>query len=151
MFVINPLDTRPGEAELLAASAAYFADRLFTKRQRQILHITLNITSQPIRVPVARDMLTVQRGLLRNYAPRVFVFSASVAPGMRDAMEVIAHEMIHHRRQHRQLVGRPYQGYFETQCRGLGNVAHQVSKHWLQPCTRYRSQPHQFSARLCRR
>ena len=95
MFVINPLDTRPGEAELLAASAAYFADRLFTKRQRQILHITLNITSQPIRVPVARDMLTVQRGLLRNYAPRVFVFSASVAPGMRDAMEVIAHEMIH--------------------------------------------------------
>ena len=39
--------------------------------------------------------MTPQRGFLRQSPPQDFAFTTSVSVGMRDAIEVIAHEMIH--------------------------------------------------------
>jgi hypothetical protein len=95
MFFINSLDTRPGEAELLAVFAAYAADRLLPKHLRRRLSVTINTTAQPVRVPISRDHMIPQRGFLRQSPPTDFAFTTSVSVGMRDAMEIIAHEMIH--------------------------------------------------------
>jgi len=95
MFVINRLDGRPGEAELLAVAAAYFADRLLSDHQRKQLAITVNITTQPIRVPIPREMLVTRYRLFRPIPPCDFAFSVSLARGVRNALEVIAHELIH--------------------------------------------------------
>lgn len=95
MFEITPLDTKPGEAELLAASAAFMADRLFSKRQKQKIQIVLNTTAQRIKMPVPRDMLMTRRGVFGAKPPQEFTFTVSVAQGMRDAMEELAHEMTH--------------------------------------------------------
>lgn len=95
MFFIHSLDTRPGEAELLAVFAAYVADRLLPENLRRRLSVTINTTAQPIRVPISRDYMISQKGFLRYVLPTDFTFTASVSVGMRDAMEVIAHELIH--------------------------------------------------------
>jgi hypothetical protein len=95
MFDINPLDTRPGEAELLAAGAAYFANRLLSRRHRRQIEIAINITTQPMRVPIPRSMLSTNDSVFRRQLPKNFAFSVSVASGMRSAMELIAHEIIH--------------------------------------------------------
>ena len=95
MFDINPLDTRPGEAELLAVGAAYFANRLLSRGHRRQIEIAINITTQPMRVPIPRSMLSTNDGVLRRKLPQNFAFSVSVASGMRNAMELIAHEIIH--------------------------------------------------------
>ena len=95
MFFIHSLDTRPGEAELLPVFATYVADRLLPQNLRRRLSVTINTTAQPIRVPISRDYMISQKGFLRYVLPTDFTFTASVSVGMRDAMEVIAHEMIH--------------------------------------------------------
>ena len=95
MFFINALDTCPGEAELLAVFAAYAADRPLPKHLRRRLSVTINTTAQPVRVLISIDHMTPQRGSLRQSPPIDFVFTTSVSVGMRDAMEIIAHGMIH--------------------------------------------------------
>ena len=57
MIEVNSVDAVPGEAELLAVAADYFASRLFTLRQRRTLSVMVDITSQQVRVPVTRACL----------------------------------------------------------------------------------------------
>ena len=95
MFFIHLLDARPAEAELLAVFAAYVADRLLSQNLRRRLGVIINTTAQPIRVPISRDYMISQKGFLRYVLPTDSTFTASVSVGMREAMEGIAHEMIH--------------------------------------------------------
>lgn len=95
MFFVNSLDTCQTEAKLLAVFAASAIDKLPPKHLRRRLSITKNTTAQPVSVPILRDHVTPQRGFLRQLPPQDFALKTSVSVGMRDAMEVIAHEMIH--------------------------------------------------------
>lgn len=95
MIEVNVLDSAPGEGELLRNAALYFADRLFTKSQQKKLTVIIDITAQPIRVPITRDMLMMKKGFLGASAPSDFELTVSTAAGLRDAMEVVAHELIH--------------------------------------------------------
>ena len=105
MIEVNPLDSAPGEAELLRTAALYFADRLFTRAQRKKMALLLDVTAQPIRIPITRDMLMGKKGLMGHAIPTQFELTVSTAAGIRDAMEVVAHEMVHmSQAHHRRLI-----------------------------------------------
>ncbi len=74
---------------------AYLSDRLFTPRQRKSMQIFVDLTRAAVRVPVTRSMLMPRRSGLRTIAPGSFEMTVSTAAGIRDAGEVLAHEMIH--------------------------------------------------------
>ena len=74
---------------------AYLSDRLFTPRQRKSMQIFVDLTRAAVRVPVTRAMLMPRRSGLRTIAPGSFEMTVSTAAGIRDAGEVLAHEMIH--------------------------------------------------------
>ena len=120
MFFIHSLDTRPGEAELLQVCAVYVAERLLPQNLRRRLSVTINTTAQPIRVPISRDYMISQKGFLRYVLPTDFTFTASVSVGMREAMEVIAHQMIH--------ISQICHGCLRVQrrCIGAGTAARQI-------------------------
>ena len=95
MVEVNSIDSIPGEAELLAFAADYMAARLFTPRQRRSLSVLIDVTKEPLRVPVTRAMLGPQKSGLATKAPTLFEMTISTAFGIRDAAETIAHEMLH--------------------------------------------------------
>jgi len=95
MVEVNSIDSVPGEAELLAFAADYFAARLFTARQRKSLNVLIDVTREPLRVPVTRTMLGPQRAGLGTRTPTLFEMTVSTAGGIRDAAETVAHEMLH--------------------------------------------------------
>jgi hypothetical protein len=95
MVEVNSIDSVPGEAELLAYAANYMAARLFTPRQRKYLNVLIDVTKEPLRVPVTRAMLGPQKSGLGTKAPTLFEMTVSTAFGIRDAAETIAHEMLH--------------------------------------------------------
>jgi len=95
MVEVNSIDSVPGEAELLAYAADYFAARLFTPRQRKSLSVLVDVTREPLRVPVTRAMLRPQKAGLGTKAPTLFEMTVSTAGGIRDAAETMAHEMLH--------------------------------------------------------
>ena len=80
---------------MLAVFEACAADRPLPKHVRRRLSVTINITALPVRVPISRDHMTPQRGLLRELLPADLASKTPFSVGMRDAMEVITHEMIH--------------------------------------------------------
>lgn len=95
MIDVTPIDARPGEAEIVSLMADYMAARLFTPRQRKSLSVLIDLTSQPVRVPVTRAMLGPQKSGLGTRPPKQFELTVSTAAGIRDAAEVVAHELLH--------------------------------------------------------
>jgi len=95
MIDVTSIDARPGEAEIVSLMAGYVAARLFTPRQRRSLSVIIDLTSQPVRVPVTRTMLGLQKSGLGVRPPRQFEMTVSTAAGIRDAAEVVAHELLH--------------------------------------------------------
>ena len=84
-----------GEEELLVAATHYFADRLLTPKQQKTIMLLIDVANCPIRVPLTRDMLSEKPGIFGAALPSVFEMSVSTAAGIKDALEVIAHEMVH--------------------------------------------------------
>ena len=84
-----------GEEELLSAAAQYFADRLLTSKQQKMITLLIDAANCPIRVPLSRDMLSERPGVFGVTLPTVFEMSVSTAAGIKDALEVVAHEIIH--------------------------------------------------------
>ena len=95
MYKVNVVDAVPGEVEVLRLMTGYLGDRLFTPRQRASLDITINATRRPIRVPISRDMLLPQKAGFGLGPPTAFEMTVSTAAGIRDAGQVIAHELLH--------------------------------------------------------
>lgn len=95
MIDVTSIDARPGEAEIVRLMAGYMAARLFTTRQRKALSVIIDLTSQPVRVPVTRAMLGPQKSGLGTRPPKQFEMTVSTAAGIRDAAEVVAHELLH--------------------------------------------------------
>ena len=95
MIDVTSIDARPGEAEIVSLMADYMAARLFTPRQRKSLSVLIDLTSQPVRVPVTRAMLGPQKSGLGTRPPKQFELTVSTAAGIRDAAEVVAHELLH--------------------------------------------------------
>ena len=95
MIEVNVIDGASGEAEIMQLLTAYLSDRLFTPRQRKSMQVFVDLTRAPLRVPVTRAMLMPRRSGLRTIAPGSFEMTVSTAAGIRDAGEVLAHEMIH--------------------------------------------------------
>ena len=95
MYKVNVIDAVPGEVEVLRLMTGYLGDRLFTPRQRASLDITINATRRPIRVPISRDMLLPQKAGFGLGPPTAFEMTVSTAAGIRDAGQVIAHELLH--------------------------------------------------------
>ena len=95
MYKVNVIDAVPGEVEVLRLMTGYLGDRLFTPRQRASLDITINATRRPIRVPISRDMLLPQKAGFGLGPPTAFEMTVSTAVGIRDAGQVIAHELLH--------------------------------------------------------
>ena len=95
MVDVNSIDSVPGERELLAHAATYIAERLFTPRQRRSLSVLIDVTREPLRVPVTRAMLGPQKAGFGTRPPTLFEMTVSTAGGIRDAAETIAHEMLH--------------------------------------------------------
>ena len=95
MIEVNAIDTVPGEAEVLRLLTSYLANRLFTPRQRKSMQIFVDLTHEAVRVPVSRDMFVPRKAGLRTIAPASFEMTVSTVAGIRDAGQVIAHEMVH--------------------------------------------------------
>ena len=95
MIEVCSIDAIPGESEILTRMANYMAERLFTKRQRRSLTVFIDVTREPVCEPVARRMLGRQKAGLGTRAPTNFEMTVSTGVGLRDAAEVIAHELLH--------------------------------------------------------
>lgn len=95
MIDVNSIDAIPGEGEILTLMANYMAHRLFTKRQRRSLSVIIDVTREPVRAPVTRRMLGPQKAGLGTRPPKLFEMTVSTAAGLRDAAEVVAHELLH--------------------------------------------------------
>ena len=95
MIEVNSIDAIPGEGEILTLMANYMASRLFTKRQRNSLSVIIDVTREPVRAPVTRRMLGPQKSGLGTRPPKLFEMTVSTAAGLRDAAEVLAHELLH--------------------------------------------------------
>ena len=95
MIEVSSIDAIPGESEILTLMANYMTERLFTKRQRRSLTVFIDVTRESVREPVTRRMLGPQKAGLGNRAPTNFEMTVSTGAGLRDAAEVIAHELLH--------------------------------------------------------
>ena len=95
MIEVSSIDAIPGESEILTLMANYMAERLFTKRQRRSLTVFIDVTRESVRHPVKRRMLGPQKAVLGTRAPTNFEMTVSTGAGLRDAAEVIAHELLH--------------------------------------------------------
>ena len=95
MIELRSIDEIPGESEILTLTANYMAERLFTKRQRRSLTVFIDVTRESVREPVTRRMLGPQKAGLVTRAPTNFEMTVSTGAGLRDAAEVIAHELLH--------------------------------------------------------
>ena len=95
MIEISSIDAIPGESEILTVMANYMTERLFTKRQRRSLTVFIDVTRESVREPVTRRMLCPQKAVLGTRAPTNFEMTVSAGAGLRDAAEVIAHELLH--------------------------------------------------------
>lgn len=115
-----------GEDELLDAAAQYFANRLLTPKQQKAITLLIDVGNRPIRVPLSRDMLSERPGIFGASLPSVFEMSVSTAAGIKDALEVIAHELVHVSQVlNRRLRMRPRR----LKSNKLGQVSYSVS--WL--------------------
>ena len=95
MIEVSSIDAISGESEILNLLANYIAERLFTKRQRRSLTVLIDVTHESVREPVTRRMLSLQKAVLGTRAPSNFEMAVSTCAGLRDAAEVIAHELLH--------------------------------------------------------
>ena len=95
MIEVSSIDAIPSESEIFTLMANYMAERLFTKRQRRSLAVFIDVTREPVREPVTRRMLGPQKAVLVTRAPTNFEMIVSTGAGLRDAAEVIAHELLH--------------------------------------------------------
>ena len=95
MIEVSSIDAIPGESEILTLMANYMTERLFTKRQRRSLTVFIDVTRESVRAPVTRRMLGPQKADLGTRAPTNFEMTVSTGAGLRDAAEVIAHELLH--------------------------------------------------------
>ena len=95
MIEVSSTDAIPGESEILNLMANYMTERLFTKRQRRSLTVFIDVTRESVREPVTRRMLGPQKAGLGTRAPTIFEMTVSTGAGLRDAAEVIAHELLH--------------------------------------------------------
>ena len=95
MIEVSSIDAIPGESEILTLMANYMAERLFTKRQHRTLSVFIDVTREAVRAPVTRRMLGPQKAGLGTRAPTNFEMTVSTGAGLRDAAEVIAHELLH--------------------------------------------------------
>ena len=95
MIEVSSIDAIPGESETLTLMANYMTERLFTKRQRRSLTVFIDVTRESVREPVTRRMLGRQKAGLATRAPTNFEMTVSTGAGLRDAAEVIAHELLH--------------------------------------------------------
>ena len=95
MIEVSSIDAIPGESEILTLMANYMTERLFTKRQRRSLTVFIDVTRESVREPVTRRMLGPQKAGLGTCAPTNFEMTVSTGAGLRDAAEVIAHELLH--------------------------------------------------------
>ena len=95
MIEVSSIDAIPGESEILTLMANYMTERLFTKRQRRSLTVFIDVTRELVREPVTRRMLGPQKAGLGTRAPTNFEMTVSTCAGLRDAAEVIAHELLH--------------------------------------------------------
>ena len=95
MIEVSSIDAIPDEREILTLMANYIAERLFTKRQRRSLSVFIDVTRELVREPVTRRMLGPQKTGLVTRAPTNFEMTVSTGVSVRDAAEVIAHELLH--------------------------------------------------------
>ena len=95
MIEVNSIDAGPGEVEILTLAANYVAGRLFTARQQKSMVVLIDVTRQAVREPVSRDMLAPKKGVIGSKRPDFFEMTVSTGAGIRDAAEVIAHELLH--------------------------------------------------------
>ena len=95
MIEVSSIDAIPGENEILTLMANYMTERLFTNRQRRSLNVFINVTRESVREPVTRRMLGPQKAGLGTRKPTNFEMTVSTGAGLRDAAEVIAHELLH--------------------------------------------------------
>jgi hypothetical protein len=83
------------EAQLLSEAVQFFADRLLTRKQQRRLTFVIEFTAALHRHPVDMAALIGENGLFGFRPPRLFEMTASSAAGMRDALELVAVEMVH--------------------------------------------------------
>ncbi len=95
MIEVSSIDAIPSESEIFTLMANYMAERLFTKRQRRLLNVFIDLTREPVREPVTRRMLGPQKAGLSTRVPTNFEMTVSTGAGLHDAAEVIAHELLH--------------------------------------------------------
>ena len=94
MIQVNAIDVSAAEIELLQQAAHLLEARLFPKRTNKKFQFTVDVTRQPYRQPIIRDQLVGRSGL--GYKPpKKFAAVVSLAGGLSDAIETLAHELIH--------------------------------------------------------
>ena len=94
MIQVSAIDVSPAEVELLQQAAHLLEARLFPKKTNKKFQFAVELTRQPYRQPISRDQLVGRSGLSYK-PPKKFNAVVSLAGGLSDAIETLAHELIH--------------------------------------------------------
>ena len=94
MIQFSAIDIVGDELELLQLAGGILQSRLFAAREQKKFMVNVQVTSQPNRVPIDRDQMIGKSGL--GYTPpKEFSLLLPLANGLADALDMLAHELIH--------------------------------------------------------
>ena len=94
MIQFSAIDIVGDELELLQLAGGILQSRLFAAREQKKFMVNVQVTSQPNRVPIDRDQMIGKSGL--GYSPpKEFSLLLPLANGLADALDMLAHELIH--------------------------------------------------------
>lgn len=94
MLKFTAIDIVGDELELLQLAGTLLQSRLFTEKEQKKFMLQVQVTGQPARMPIARDQMVGKSGLSYK-PPSEFSVMISLAYGLADALDGLAHEMIH--------------------------------------------------------
>ena len=94
MIQFSAIDIVGDELELLQLAGGILQSRLFAAREQKKFMVNVQVTSQPNRMPIDRDQMIGKSGL--GYTPpKEFSLLLPLANGLADALDMLAHELIH--------------------------------------------------------
>lgn len=94
MLQFTAIDIVGDELELLQLAGNILQARLFDETDQKKFMVQVHVSGQPSRMPVARDQMIGKSGLTTK-PPSEFSVLVSLFGGLADAVDMLAHELIH--------------------------------------------------------
>ena len=94
MIQFTAIDIVGDELELLQLAGSILQSRLFDEKDQKKFMVQIQVTGQQGRMPVQREQMIGKSGLSYK-PPHEFNCLVSLANGLADAIDMLAHELIH--------------------------------------------------------